>query len=131
MVKRFGHWAILVATGLTLLALPVAALADGGDGRDDVRRSGSCTRAGEVRLRLRADDASIRVELEIERGRRTAKWTVIVLHERRIVFRGAVRSRSDGSLRLRRELPDWLGSDNVTVRASEPQGESCRVSATI
>jgi hypothetical protein len=125
------RWAILAATALALSAFPVAATADHGDGRDDVRRTGSCTRDGELTLRLRADDETIRVELEIEHGRRGAKWTVILLHERRIAYRGTVRSRYDGSLRLRRELPDWLGSDNVTARASEPLGESCRVSATI
>jgi hypothetical protein len=131
MGKRSLWSAILAATALALVALPVAATADDGDGRDDVRRAGWCTGDGEVTLRLRADDETIRVELEIERGRRGARWTVILLHERRIVFRAALRSRNDGSLRVRRELPDWPGSDNVTARASEPLGESCRVSATV
>jgi hypothetical protein len=130
MSKQCRWWAVLAATALALVALPVAT-ADDGDGRDDVRRTGWCTRDGEVTLRLRPDDETIRVELEIEHGRRGAKWTVVLLHERRIVFRATIRSRNDGSLRVRRELPDWLGSDNVTARASEPLGESCRVSATI
>ena len=57
-----------------------------------MRRTASCTRSGEATLRLRADDEWIRIELEIEHGRHGGKWAVILLHERRIVYRGTVGS---------------------------------------
>ena len=113
------------------LALPLSAAAGAGDDRDEVRRTGTCTRSSETTLRLRTDDGAIRVELEIETGRRGSRWTVILLHERRIAFRGALRTRSSGSLELRRTVPDWLGTDTVAVRATGPQRETCRVAAVL
>jgi hypothetical protein len=57
---------------------------------------------------------------------------VILLHERRIAFRGVVRSRDDSrTVRLRRTIDDWFGRDSIVVRASGPRLESCRVSATV
>lgn len=109
------------------LATPVAASADEGD---EVRRSGTCTASSEVTLRLRADDGRIRVELELEEVRRGSRWAVVLLHERRIVFRGTLRASGD-SLELRRSVPDWFGSDTVAARATGSRRETCRVSATL
>jgi hypothetical protein len=120
----------VLAALLSTLVLPLGAVADD-EPRDDVRRDGTCSRSSDVELRLRDDDGRIRVELEIETGRRGAQWGVIVLHERRTAFRGAIRTRSDGSLELRRSVPDWFGTDTVVVRASGPRAETCRVSATL
>jgi hypothetical protein len=117
---------VVLAAVVAALALPTAAAAD-----DDVRRTGSCTRSSEIELELRANNGVIRVELEIETGRRGARWRVILLHERRTVFRGVVRTRSNGSLELRRRVPDWFGTDTVVVRASGPRAETCRVSAAL
>ena len=117
---------VLLAAVVAALAVPVAAAAD-----DDVRRTGSCSRSSTIELKLRADDGAIRVELRIETGRRGAKWGVILLHERRTAFRGVLRTRSNGSLELRRNVPDWFGTDTVVVRATGPRTETCRVSAAL
>ena len=83
-------------------------------------------------VRIRADDGKIRVELEIEGRRRGAAWNVILLRERRIVFRGVVRARNGGrEVRLRRTFDDWFGRDSIVIRASGPRAETCRVSAAI
>ncbi len=111
------------------LALPLSATAD--DGPDDVRRSGDCSRSSEIGLRARSDDDVIEVELEIETPRRGSTWAVILLHERRIAFRGNLRTRSNGSIELKRSVPDWFGVDALVARASGPRGESCRVSARL
>jgi hypothetical protein len=103
----------------------------GADDGDDVRRERPCTRSSEIELRLRADDGAIRVEVRID-AERSGRWNVIVLHERRIAFRGVVpSSRSSDDVRLRRSVADWFGRDAVTVRASGPRSETCVVSATI
>lgn len=128
---RPGRAALVVlAAVVAAFALPVLAAADDEPG-DDVRRTGSCTRSSEIELELRARDGAIRVELKIETGRRGSRWGVILLHERRTVFRGVVRTRSNGSLELRRSVPDWFGTDTVVVRASGPRAETCRVSAAL
>ncbi|HSF60901.1 MAG TPA: hypothetical protein VLA69_04345 [Gaiellaceae bacterium] len=111
------------------LALPLSAGAD--DGPDDVRRTGTCSRSSEFRLRLRSDDDVIRVEFEIESNRRGARWAVILLHERRIVFRGNLRTDDGGSVELRRSVPNWFGADSFVVRATGPRSETCRVSAQL
>ena len=121
---------MLVALGAAL-ALPFSAWAGAGDDRDEARRTGTCTRTSETTLRLRAHDGTIRVELEIEGDRAGSRWTVILLHERRIAFRGTLRARDGGSVKLRRTLPDWPGSDTVVARAAGPQRETCRVSAAL
>jgi hypothetical protein len=123
-------WCTVLTALLAALVLPLSAVADD-EPREEVRRTGTCSRSSDIELRLRADDGRIRIELEIETGRRGTRWSVIVLHERRTAFRGAIRTRDDGSLELRRSVPDWFGTDTVVVRASGPRAETCRVSATL
>jgi hypothetical protein len=130
-VTSLPHRRVLLALAVlcAALALPLSARAD--DEPDDVRRTGTCSRSSEIGLRLRSDDGVIRVELEIETDRRGSKWAVILLHERRIAFRGSLRANGGGSVELRRKVPDWFGVDSFAVRASGPRGESCRVSAAL
>lgn len=111
------------------LALPLPVGAD--DGRDEVRRSAACSGSSTAELRLRSDDGTIRVELEIEGSRPGSRWSAILLHERRIAYRGTLRASSGGSAKLRRTVPDWYGSDSVALRAAGPRSETCRVSATL
>jgi len=123
--------AVVVLTVGAVLAVPPGAAARAGDDRE-VRVRGVCSRGSEVELRARSDDGSIRIELRIDTGRRGATWAVILLHERRIVFRRLVRTtRSSGSLRLRRVARDFYGRDTIVVRASGPRREVCRVAATL
>jgi hypothetical protein len=125
---------MFLLTGVAIcaaLSLPAHAAAD--DDRREVRKAGTCTASSRVNIRLRAEDGEIRVEVEIETRRATAAWKVILLHDRRIVYRGSVYAGSGGgrSLRLRRTLADWFGLDTIVVRASGPRLETCRVSATV
>jgi hypothetical protein len=121
----------LVAALALALVLPAGAVADDGDDGGDARRAGSCTDASSVTLRLQARDDVIRVELELD-SRPGSRWTVILLHERRIVFQGVLRTgRSGGELRLRRSVPDWFGRDTLVARATGPRAASCRVSAAL
>lgn len=125
---------ILVLAVASCLALAVPALAAADDGeRKDVRKAGSCTGASRATLRLTADDDEIRVELRIEQKTKArSSWRVIVLHERRIAFRGTVRTRSGSrSLRVRRTVANWFGRDTIVVRASGPGAETCRASASV
>jgi hypothetical protein len=112
-----------------LLALTLAAPAFGRDG--DVRVEGSCGAGAESRVRLRADDGSIRVEFRVDSRRSGERWRVALVHERRVVWRGRVRTRSGGSFRVRRSVPDYDGADAVSVRASGPGGNTCQAGATL
>jgi len=121
-----------IAIAAVALPLPAGALGAGLGDDDDVRVVGSCSRSSEATMRLRADDGEIRVELRIDTGRARATWQVVLLHERRIDYRGSLRTTSSSrTLRLRRTVADWFGTDTIVARATGPRGETCRASATI
>lgn len=119
---------LLLALGLVVLAAPVAARADGGNGRTDVRVERSCSDRSTLRLRVRArEERELRVELDVRTPRRGAVWSTVLIHERRLVWRTRTRTgSSSGSFSRRLVLPDWPGRDTVTVRAIGPGGEVCR-----
>jgi uncharacterized protein (DUF58 family) len=129
-VTRIRPLVVAAVVGLLVLALPDAARADDGD---DVRVERSCSARSTVQLRVRArDDDQLRVEYTVRTPRRGSTWAVVVVHERRIAWRGTVRTgSSSGAFSRRHALPDWPGRDTVTVRALGPGGEVCRASATI
>ena len=127
-MKLNGRLLLLAAfVACAALLLPAVASADD-DG--EVRKAGTCTASSSMTIRLRPDDDGIRVELEIRTRRAGTAWNVILLHERRIAFRGILRSRGD-TVRLRRSVADLFGRDSIVVRASGPRRESCRVSAAV
>jgi hypothetical protein len=112
---------------VSALAVPApAALA-----RDDVRVAADCGRGASGELRVEGDDGAIEVELRIDTRRRGARWSVALVHERRVAWRGSPRTRSNGSLRIERTLPDYPGADEISVRASGPGGVSCQATATL
>lgn len=121
---------LIIAAAVAALALPVAASAARADD-DEVRVRGTCSAGSTSSLRVRADDGALRVELRIDARRRGGTWSVILLHERRIVYRGKLAASGGGSLRLRRGLPDLFGTDTIVARASGPLRETCRASASL
>jgi hypothetical protein len=128
------HLVPLALAALAILAMPIAARADDGDdSRSDVRVELSCSARSTMRLRVRTrDDDQLRVELDVRTPRRGTAWSVVMVHERRLVLRSRSRTGgSSGSFSLRRTLPDWPGRDTVTVRANGPGGETCRATATV
>ena len=127
-------FAPLTAIALVALGLPIAARADEGDGSSsEARIELSCSANSSVRLRVRTrDDDPLRIDLDIRTPVRGASWNVVMVHERRLVFRIQRRTGgSSGSFSLRRTIPDWPGRDTVTVRATGPRGETCRATATV
>jgi len=120
---------------LTLLASTAPARAEHGgddDGRREARVAGTCSAGATSRLRLRSRDGAISVEFEVKRRRGGERWRVVLVHERRVAWRSAVRTkRSSGSFRVRRSLEDYDGPDQITARASGPRGLTCEAAATL
>ena len=120
--------AVLCAGG----ASPALARDGGGDDdRREARVAGTCGKGASSKLRLRSRDGEISVEFEVRRNRRGERWRVVLVHERRVAWRGARTTGSSGSFRLRRTLRDLGGSDRVKVRASGPRGVTCEAAATL
>ena len=109
-----------------LLALPASAFAD-----DDVRASGTCGAGAKSELRLDSHDGAIRVRFEVDGRRAGERWRIVLVHERRVVWRGTRRTRSSTRLRVRRSIANYAGADYVRVRASGPHGNTCSAGATL
>jgi len=120
---------ILVALVFTSQA---AEARTGKDPSRDVRVAGICGAGSTAKLRLKADDGQIEVRFEVEQRRGGSLWRVVLVQERRVVWKGGARTtRGDSSFELRRTLPDLPGSDTVTARAWGPRGLTCRATATL
>jgi hypothetical protein len=141
---------IQVALAAVALALAVPATGAAGDddeGDESVTRV-SCL-GGTAELRLEADgdeddegdegdnDSGIAVELRVSLRRPVVVWRLVLLHERRIVYRGTLhrrtrRSSTSGySLHYARRVPEWLGRQTVVARLATNSGRTCRLEATI
>jgi hypothetical protein len=132
MFSRFPWPALALALSFALMASPALAKDGGGGDRREARVAGTCAKGASSSLRLRSHDGAISVEFEVRRGRAGESWRVVLVHERRVAWRHTVRtSRSSGSLRVRRSVPDFDGPDQVTARASGPRGITCEASATL
>jgi hypothetical protein len=130
---------LALAAALLAAAVPLAR-ADGGPGpggggdrgeRTEARARGACPGGGRWDLRLRGEDGSIALDVRVAAGRRVraGRWRVVVVHERRIAWRGAPRESS--MMRVRRALPDYDGPDALLVRATPPRGVACVATATL
>jgi hypothetical protein len=122
---------VIVVVALVFPTEPIHAMI-GKDDPGDVRVTGVCGAGARAKLRLKTREAGIEVRFEVEQSRARGVWRVALVHERRVVWKGAVRtSGSSHSFELRRTLPDLPGSDSVTARAWGPRGLTCDATATL
>lgn len=119
-------------------ALVAAGPAFARDGRDDggdrveVRATGTCDRGATIRLRLRARDGELRVNVEIDHARPRSRWRIAVVQERRVAWRGRARvAPGSRSTEIEPRLRDLPGADSVRARAWGPRGVTCAVAATL
>ncbi|HKG02161.1 MAG TPA: hypothetical protein VKB03_03200 [Conexibacter sp.] len=123
------RWTVL-AMVLLALSLPASALARGGG--EDVRVAGSCGRGASAELRVRTHHGALEVEYRVRRGRSGERWSVALVHERRVAWRGRATTSDGGDgFRIRRTLPDFAGADEITARASGPRGLTCTATAVL
>ena len=120
------------ACALVVAAAPSARASDDEDDDREVRARGTCTGPATTTLKLKADDRRIEAELEVDQNRSGVRWRIVLVHERRVAWRGSARtSGSSGSFSVERRLPDLPGFDTVSARATAPGGLTCRVGATL
>jgi len=126
---------LLVALALLALAAvgPGSALAKGGHGGPpEVRVAGVCGKGATSKLKLKADDGRIEAEFEVDQNRAGARWRVVFVQERRVVYRGRVRTHApSGSWSIEKRLADFPGSDQIMARAVGPRGLTCQASAVL
>ena len=108
----------------------VAAVAK--DGRGEVRVAGVCGSGATSKLRLKSEDDGIELRFEVDHSRAGVLGRGVLVHERRIAWKGAVRTtRPSGSFQVRRTVQDLAGADAVTARALGPGGLVCRAAAVL
>lgn len=132
LAARRPYLVVLAAAVLAACSFGASpASARGGDGGGgEVRVAGSCGRGASSDLRLRSRDGGIRVRFQVEHTRSGAGWRVVLVQDRRVVWRGRARTRG-GSFELERTLRDLSGADRVTARAWGPAGVTCAAAATL
>jgi hypothetical protein len=126
-----------LALVLTALAAAIAgavpALARGGPGggAPEVRVAGTCGNGATSRLRVQARDSGLDTRFDVW-GRASASWTVTLVHEHKIAWRGQRRATGPShNFSFGYRLPDFSGADTVKARAVGPRGVACWASATI
>jgi hypothetical protein len=132
-MTRLGRALALLslAAVCALAAAPGAEAGSGDPDRGEARVDGTCTGGVRSELRLKADDGLLELEFELDRARAGAQWRIVLVHERRVVWKGMRRTRSGGSVEVRSTLRDLPGADTVTARAWGPAGLGCRATATL
>jgi hypothetical protein len=136
--------AVLAAVAIALAVPAPGAASDDEEGNESVTRVSCMGGTAELRLETQDDeegdddigiaegDSWIDVELLVRVRRPVAVWRLVLLHERRIVYRGTRRSVGSGySLRYMRRVPEWLGRQTVVARLATSSGRTCRLEATI
>ena len=125
MLRHRSSWLLCAVALFVAAPPPAAAPGSGGGGDRDARVTGRCGKGATSQLRLRARDGSIRVEFEVKRRRPGERWRIVVVHERRVAWRGTARTGDSGSFRVRHSVDDYDGVDRVSVRATGPRGSTC------
>ncbi len=125
---------LLASLGVVLVLVfavwSVAAVAK--DGRGEVRVAGVCGSGATSKLRLKSEDDGIELRFEVDHSRAGVLWRVVLVHERRIAWKGSVRTtRPSGSFQVRRTVQDLAGADAVSARALGPGGLVCRAAAVL
>ena len=131
MARLFRYvLALLALLALLFVVRPVAAIAEGG--HPEVRVAGVCVSGATSKLRLKSEGDGIEVRFEVDHNRAGEVWRVVLVHERRVEWKGSAKTtRPGGSFEVERSVKDLPGSDEVTVRAGGPRGVVCRADATL
>jgi hypothetical protein len=116
-------------------ALVTVALATGSAAArvvDDVRAAGACSKGVAAELRLKSEERGIELRFKLRQTQAISTWRVALVQERRVVWKGTLRTRRQSrSFELRRTLQDLPGDDTVTASAWGPRGLGCRATATL
>jgi len=123
---------MLRATVAPLVALALAAGSAEARIVDDVRAVGACSKGVAAELRLKSEDRGIELRFKLRQTQGSTAWRVALVQERRVVWKGTLRTRRQSrAFELRRTLQDLRGDDTVTASAWGPRGLGCRATATL
>lgn len=113
---------LALAAGLVATAAP-AALAKG----PEVRSSGTCTQGATWKMKAKADDGRLEVELEVDSNRVGQVWSVQMKDNGVLVYSGRRTTVApSGSFEVERRITNRAGVDTITAVATHaPTGQTC------
>jgi hypothetical protein len=94
-------------------------------------REARCLGGGQVEISLLARNGWIEIRAVIRSVPPTSRWRIIVSHDRWLIWVGRKSANESGRVSLRVKNKDYDGPDAIMVRANGPDGEVCRVVATV
>lgn len=104
----------------------------GGGDRPEVRTAGICGKAASSSLKLTSRDGGIETEFEVHHTRAGSAWSVTIVHESEVAWRGKRRTAgASRSFSVSYRIADYSGADRVTARAVGPRGVVCVATATL
>ena len=114
--------AIALTAGLLAGAAPAAIAKD-----SEVRTSGTCSQGATWKLKAKADDGRIEVELEVDSDRVGQTWSVRLKDNTVLVYSGTAKTVApSGSFSVERRIANRRGIDTITARAVHtPTGQVC------
>ncbi len=113
-------------------ASPALARQGRGGDRAEVRAAGICGKGASSALKLKARDGGIETEFEVHHARAGSRWSITIVHEREVAYRGKRRTEGPSrSFSVSYHGTDYSGADRVTARAVGPRGLVCTATATL
>lgn len=103
------------------------------DGGSNARRvSGHCSRRSTSKLKVKPDNGRLETEFEVDQNRNGVTWRVTLRRNGRVAYTTSATTRApSGSFSVSRRLPNGVGSDRISARATSPTGEVCTAVITI
>ena len=125
MIGKVMRVGLTAALALSVVGAAPAIAKDG-----DVIRRGSCSGASDWKLKLSPEDGRIEVEYEVDSNRVGQTWTVRIVKNGNVIFRGTRTTKApSGSFEVRVVTSNPPGDDTFRARATHGS-EVCRGSAT-
>jgi hypothetical protein len=125
--------ALILTSGLLVVAAtaasaPATAAKDG-----DVIRTGSCSGAADWKLKLSPENGKIEVEFEVDQNKAGKTWAVKIKRNGNVLASGTrVTKAPSGSFEFRALVSNRPGADTIVARARNlASGQVCRGVATI
>jgi hypothetical protein len=118
---------LVTAIAVSAVALPVAADAKG----RRVIVSKACAGGGAAKLKAANENGLIELEFEVDVNRNGQLWNVVIQRNGATVYSKTKRTVApSGSFESRKIISNAAGADQISARATGPNGRSCAVSLT-
>ena len=128
MLQLRRRFALILASGLLLMATAATAAPAASANSGDVLATGSCSGAAHWKLKLSPENGRIAVEFEVDTNRIGKTWAVKIKRNGIVLASGTrVTKAPSGSFVFRTTVSNLAGPDTIVGRAvSLSSGQLCR-----